>query len=334
MAFGSVNVPGDLSGKQDLITGVPGQVVGIGADGKAAARSGWSNPNLLDNWYLADPINQRGKTTYDYTTGIGYCMDRYLLYHLKAALESDGILFENESSGDGAFWQPNLTSEMQGKSYTFSVLIKDNTSAVRSGFGRGTTSKNFVFLPGMFKKKDAHEGTALLSVTGLIDNSYPFTQCGIWAESSGSVKVLGMKLELGSQQTLAHQDADGNWVLNDPPPNKALELTKCQRYFIRVGPLSGSTAAVGLYATAYADDKIYPKIPVPVAMRANPTPSFDGTVSVVKGNIRYMITAMSFNQRSSNMIGLACTAPGIKEGELYVLMCQTSGSYIDLSADL
>lgn len=62
MAYGSVNMPGDLSGKQDLITGVPGQVMGIGADGKAAARDDWSGRNLLDNWYFADPINQRGKT--------------------------------------------------------------------------------------------------------------------------------------------------------------------------------------------------------------------------------------------------------------------------------
>lgn len=46
--------------------------------------------------------------------------------------------------------------------------------------------------------------------------------------SSGKIKAV--KLELGAQQTLAHQDADGNWVLNDPPPNKALELAKCQRY--------------------------------------------------------------------------------------------------------
>ena len=43
--------------------------------------------------------------------------------------------------------------------------------------------------------------------------------------------LKAVKLELGPVQTLAHQDADGNWVLNDPPPNKALELLKCQRYY-------------------------------------------------------------------------------------------------------
>lgn len=46
----------------------------------------------------------------------------------------------------------------------------------------------------------------------------------------GTITPIAAKLELGPVQTLAHQNADGNWVLNDPPPNKALELAKCQRY--------------------------------------------------------------------------------------------------------
>ena len=41
--------------------------------------------------------------------------------------------------------------------------------------------------------------------------------------------IKAMKLELGPVQTLAHKEGD-NWVLNDPPPNKALELAKCQKY--------------------------------------------------------------------------------------------------------
>lgn len=57
-----------LAGKQPKLTGQPGQAVGFGADGAAKAVPGWSNPNLLDNWYFADPINQRGQMEY---SGIG-----------------------------------------------------------------------------------------------------------------------------------------------------------------------------------------------------------------------------------------------------------------------
>ena len=45
--------------------------------------------------------------------------------------------------------------------------------------------------------------------------------------------INAVKLEPGPVQTLAHKEGD-TWVLNDPPPNKALELLKCQRYFQRL----------------------------------------------------------------------------------------------------
>lgn len=41
------------------------------------------------------------------------------------------------------------------------------------------------------------------------------------------IDFTACKLELGSTQTLAHQDANGNWIINDPPPNKSDELLKC-----------------------------------------------------------------------------------------------------------
>lgn len=45
------------------------------------------------------------------------------------------------------------------------------------------------------------------------------------------VDIKAAKLELGTVQTLAHQDENGNWVLNDPPPDPAVELLMCQRYY-------------------------------------------------------------------------------------------------------
>ena len=45
-----------------------------------------------------------------------------------------------------------------------------------------------------------------------------------------TVTILAAKLELGSQQTLAHQDENGNWVLNEIP-DYGEQLARCQRYF-------------------------------------------------------------------------------------------------------
>lgn len=49
--------------------------------------------------------------------------------------------------------------------------------------------------------------------------------------NGGILTYIAAKVEIGPQQTLAKRDSDGNWVLNDPPPNKAEMLAKCQRYF-------------------------------------------------------------------------------------------------------
>lgn len=45
--------------------------------------------------------------------------------------------------------------------------------------------------------------------------------------------IVAVKLELGSEQTLAHQE-NGVWVLNEIPDYRA-ELTKCMAYFQRIG---------------------------------------------------------------------------------------------------
>ena len=48
--------------------------------------------------------------------------------------------------------------------------------------------------------------------------------------NSQNGELVAIKLELGDQQTLAHQDADGNWVLNEIP-DYGEQLARCQRYF-------------------------------------------------------------------------------------------------------
>jgi len=65
---------------------------------------------------------------------------------------------------------------------------------------------------------------------------------GVGVNAGKNVTVAVIKLELGSVQTLASQNADGTWELNDPPPNKALELLKCQRYQYVWGDDAPSTA--------------------------------------------------------------------------------------------
>jgi hypothetical protein len=87
---------------------------------------------------------------------------------------------------------------------------------------------------------------------------------------------IAAKLELGTHQTLAHQDADGNWILNDPPPDPALELAKCQRCY-EVVPFE--TVGSGQIFE-------YP-VPFKVTKRANLTSS-NCTIISVNGNTGYI----------------------------------------------
>ena len=189
-------------------------------DERAAA--GRRGDNLLDNWYFPDPINQRGQTEY---TRAGYTIDRwYAEADSTIKPVSDGIVFSPDSSKWNVFAQYiEHYKALIGKTCTLSVLIAENTCSNAVLWFYGGTSDNFASV-----KLGADK---LYSVTMTPKSNITSMRCGIQGRnSSGSVKILAFKLELGDHQTLAHQDASGSWVLNDPPPDKTLELLKCMRY--------------------------------------------------------------------------------------------------------
>ncbi len=216
MRFGSVNVPGisgsELSTKQDKLTGTPGQVVGFSADGSAAAVRGWSNRNLLDNGHFLDPINQRGKT--EYTKG--YTIDRWSMANAISTsgslkITDTGLKISHADDGGYVDFRQKFEKPITGI-VTFSLLMSNNH------FLSGTAEAG----------KLSSLSTPINGVSFYMSSNTNIT-IRVFPNNDGT--LIAAKLELGSQQTLAHKDASGNWALNDPPPNKALELLKCQRYY-------------------------------------------------------------------------------------------------------
>ena len=179
-----------------------------------------SNPNLLDNWYFADPVNQRGQAEY----GRGYTIDRWFFgcdsEESKVMVGAGGIgLRSAENSGYNNLEQRIPKSRFLSGVYTLSFLVSNP----------GETKQVYIF--GVDTVWDP-QGT-LCSITAYVDCNTLTDIVTIGLQKSISatpLTVIAAKLELGSQQTLAHQDAAGNWVLNDPPPDKTLELLKCQWY--------------------------------------------------------------------------------------------------------
>lgn len=182
------------------------------------------NPNLLDNWYFVNPVNQRGKTEYNFDSFL-YSIDRWKSYSCKVVLKSDGIeLTSKVQNGElRQVLSENALSAIKGRTVTLSVLLDIGLFSQTAEIPK---SDNFDLqnpLVGVSKWYfDMFTSDGQRTVNFRIINS-------VVAEDE-PITVIAAKLELGNHQTLAHQDADGNWVLNDPPPDYGTELAKCQRY--------------------------------------------------------------------------------------------------------
>ena len=230
-----------LTGKQDKLTGRPGQTIGFCMDGTAAAQSGWSNPNLLDNWYLADPIDQKGQHGYVISARkYAHFIDRWR-GTASISFHGDGIRLENTLDVDGLWWllQWFGTDRIQdGDTVTASALVRISPAVrpnVQLRFWDTGRFPGYAVVP----KTGAYELLSFTTKKGPCETADKRDGIGLVSDTcanSGSgcksfLDLKAIKLELGRSQTLAHQDEDGTWVLNDPPPDKALELAKCQRYY-------------------------------------------------------------------------------------------------------
>lgn len=235
------------------------------------------NPNMLANWYLADPVDtQQGYvvppstpyysdtglatqvgTTSEYVTAkningvYGSITVNSTTYYVNWSAAVRGYVgkgetvdgwnssgnnrvvtikdgytqFSDPASNAGTFTWGQTTEHvaaLAGKTATFSMLSEcsgDLGIAFRLELNGSYAGGNIVVLS-----------------SGVTINTFTFPASGfdtvrvgiynLTGGNGGTIKIEAAKLELGDRQTLAHQDADDNWVLNDPPPDKLIELIK------------------------------------------------------------------------------------------------------------
>lgn len=155
-------------------------------------------------------------------------------------------------------------------------------------------------------------------------------------------KLVAVKLELGTEQTLAHQNSSGAWVLNEMP-DYGEELTKCMRYLQIISTpydTSGNGVAIG-YANNTVD--LWVPIPLAVPMRISPTPAIPTggasrfkvgkTSSALKDVTRVTGGWAMQTGGACSMRSLIFTSSGLTAGETYALFVQ-QGAQIVLSAEL
>ena len=185
-----------------------------------------SNPNLLDNWHFGNPVNQRGQTSY---ADAGYGIDRWKLVSGGSGtcwmlIEDDWITIGTDTKFGVYFSQivePSVVKALAGKTVTLSVLAGENSGAFSGNiYINGSWNDYWAIKANDVSTK---KYTVPANATSM------FIQYAESGSGAGTCKFKAVKLELGSQQTLAHQE-NGVWVLNEIP-DYGERLARCQRYF-------------------------------------------------------------------------------------------------------
>lgn len=328
----------DIPNKQPKLRGSAGQVVGFNTQGAAVAVRGWSNPNLLDNWYFADPVNQRGQTEY---SGIGYTIDRWKwgTANGMAVIVDAGIEVKRTTSTRVILNQA-LTTDRE----TFQKMFSGRTVTISALFGQTLrhatltipTDDTSDWYPGGTASEKVDDMYVRLSIYGSTRNFNLSFDVYVSTDGNGGGLVTAVKCEYGTQQTLAHQDADGNWVLNDPPPDKTLELLKCQRYQVCVR----AKQAYSMFGVAYGftESIAVAFVPVPCNLRANPALATNGEFQLynLQGS-NVAISNISIDQWSTNGVRLLVevASPVLTSGAIYQIRAKNnSDAYILFDANL
>lgn len=295
------------------------------------------NRNLLDNWYFGAPVNQRGKTAY---SGAGYGIDRWKAEAVTPNVTtikdgyielSQNALIEQILEEPYSLCEKQVTASILLTTglYTFTTTIpsKEELSAV-------TTDKNLGNTHFVVNGND-------VGYIDLLHTKAHNTMLRLRAYSGYTVGVIAVKLELGSQQTLAHEE-NGVWVLNELP-DYGEELTKCMRYLQIISTpydTSGNGVAIG-YANNTVD--LWVPIPLAVPMRISPTPTIPtGGVSLFRvgktSNAPKDVTKVTGGWAmqtggACTMRSLIFTSSGLTAGDTYALFLK-NGAQIVFSAEL
>ena len=285
---------------------------------------GGINPNLLDNWFFGRPVNQRGQTEY---TAAGYTVDRWKFSNNngKIVLDDTGIMFTGIYDYAELNQLYEFPENIRGKQYTASVLID-------SFDGEG----NFFLVvqnQNVWASTQLSKGLNHFTDTFWSDSTtlrFFIQSQSVNLSNPPKIHILAAKLELGSTQTLAHQE-NGVWILNEIP-DFGEQLRRCQRYARAYKRLLGQTF---LPLGAYRSDRKAVSFVLPTSsFRAVPTVSaLDDIFQLFDGANVYGITSLAVTDYSDGLVTIyVYTSQSFEDGK--VLWLFSNNGTLLLSADL
>lgn len=265
------------------------------------------NPNLLDNWYFGNLVNQRGQTSY---TESGYGIDMWATTGVSVTLDNGTL----KLSGSGNFYQKKEDiNVLMGKTLTFSMLLY-NGELVSGSWVLQNENKNVVVVD---------------DYVLAYNTAYQFL---LYSRVAAPRNILAAKLELGSQQTLAHQE-NGVWVLNEIP-KFGDQLAECQRYFRRLKFGPGGDDIIGA-GYVYTDNFGRAMLALGAAMRTTPAMTHAPSARIIYDGTAYQATINSVHTATSpSLVSLELSVPAIPNQSIFMLVTGEPNAYIDLSAEL
>ena len=284
-----------------------------------------SNPNLLDNWYfvgggsqLGDghfPINQKGKTRYTELV-LAYTIDRWVQQFYNATQSDMTIPTEGISFGKGS-----IILQLFNKGY-----IPNGATVTASFLYDNILSAGTVQWEGPYAWIC---GTELASINKLQESENGIQ---LYFNEDFSKHVLkAVKLEFGTEQTLAHKEGE-NWVLNEIP-NYQQELAKCKNHQI---VFKGMYQQIGNFF-CLAAGRCTVICPVN-ALQKTPTITLSGTLRFIGPSVSaYLSGPINVQQINGLHNAIAfdvLNVEGVEAGNIGFVDLSDPDSYLILDANL
>ena len=279
------------------------------------------NPNLLDNWYFGNPVNQRGQTSYSGTT---YGIDRWKTNN-QVNVGDTGVTVKRTTAVNAEllyqFLEDTLTQALAGKVVTYSALADVGLITATTTLPSDPTA--------LWDTVNCGQGGLVLDLYGN-PGDVKFIRL-FTIEQGAEFHIIAVKLELGDQQTLAHQDASGSWVLNEIP-DYGEQLRRCQRYFVRIGSPTAIPYSIYLgLCKFHSETNGLICLPLPTVMRTDPTATMAGTFKAADYDVNNIVNVRMNANLARVEFSVSAT---VADGSVGYFENTTDGAYIDLSADL
>ena len=285
-----------------------------------------SGTNLLINSVWTDEraiVNQRNQKEY---TNNSYTIDGWFIGTDggSVSLQDGKLHFKRDGSWMNFIQNIEKFDSMKGERLTLSVLADGR-------FGLVVQYKNdgYLFSDIVEREHGVHSFTFDLPTDATM-----FSVMLSISDNNGQ-NFYAAKLEPGPFQTLAHQEGS-KWVLNDPPPNYALELLKCQRYFVRMKNTESSAVSIG-FGSKTAHNKVAITVPLAVPMRIKPTVKCsDPSLLRVIGSTgeQYDVTSFYGEALSANQLRISVTGNFSDMPYGLCVLCINGNGCIDIDANL